>query len=390
MTVNDRLNDQRRHTVSDSRREEALTNFRDPHRTSKQATGHNQHHDDHENIRRTHSVPPWSPEPYNQAEYSAVLPDCLKHEWSAPPERTSGGTDWLARGKPGSGKSTLGNHLATRLMEINDEIVFWRGSESRSEWLPLAPWSTLWLPADVDISPRLVPRDKTNRSVPLRESDLSEIVREVRYYANPLDVLDANTPGSFHVVYPDPLMRGCQELLNAAESLEYDTPKRGTLFGLEDPANHWWFGFVLARVAHLDTAPFTTLILDEIGDIAPQSASKDQFGTYQKVELLKDLWVDARRFGLTLGLFCHSEIDIHQAIRHKIRWRIQMPKTSNPTSAGSTVGFSEIPMDHDLAAHMKLGEGLMYSETNFDRFRWPDYDAGTSYKLKVAIRGDRQ
>jgi hypothetical protein len=239
----------------------------------------------------------------------------------------------------------------------------------------------------VDINPRLVPRDKTKRPVCLREEDLTRIVREVEYYHNPLDVLDQDTPGSFNVVYPDPLLRGCQDLLDAAETLEYDSPPRGTLFGPSDPATHWWFGFVLARVAHLDTAPFTTIILDEIGDIAPQSASKDQFGTYQKVELLKDLWVDARRFGLTLGMFCHSEVDIHQAIRHKIRWRIQMPKTSNPTSAGSTVGFEEIPMNTDMASRFPVGKGVMYTETNFDRFRWPDYSSGTDYKLKIAIRG---
>jgi hypothetical protein len=237
------------------------------------------------------------------------------------------------------------------------------------------------------VEPRLVPTDKSKPPVPLDEEDLSRIVREVRYYSNPLEILEMQEPGKFHVIYPDPLMRGCQEMLEAAETKNYDAPPRGTIFGPSDPAAHWWFAFVLGRVEFVETAPFTTLVLDEIGDIIPQSASKDQFASYQKVELLKDLWVDARKLGLTFALFCHSEVDVHQLIRHKIRWRIQMPGNSNPTSAGSVVGFEEIPMNSDMTSRFPVGKGLLYTETNFDRFRWPNYPSSTSYKLKISLRG---
>jgi len=387
MSIQEHLNRLDRGETSSSDREAAIEQFREPHLGSREVTGDRRRHSDADAIRRHFGVAPYDPAPYTEAEYTSVLPDCLEHEWSAPPDRISGGTDFLARGKPGSGKSTLGCHLAVRMLEINEETVVWRGSSSRSEWLPLAPWATLCLPAGADVSVRLVPTDKSEAPITLREHDLERIVREVIRYENPLDLIEQLEPGRFHVVYPDPDMTGCQELFEHASTKNYDEPPREALFGPEDPASHFWFAFVLARVEFVERAHFMTLILDEIGDIAPQSASKDQFGTYQKIELLKDLWVDARKFGLTFGLFCHSEVDIHQLVRHKIRWRIQMPGTSNPTTASGIVGFDESPMNSAVTSHYPIGRALMYTETNFDRFEWPNYDAGVPWKLKISLRG---
>jgi hypothetical protein len=375
--------------TTSKQREAALEQFREPHTGSREVTGDSRRHSDADAIRRHFGVAPYDPAPYLEAEHRSVLPDCFEHEWDAPPERSSGGTDFLARGKPGSGKSTFANHFATRQLEINGEPVVWRGSSSRSEWLPLAPWATLCLPAGADVSARLVPTDRSEEPISLHPFDLSTIVRDTIRYENPLDLLEQIRPGQFHVVYPDPSMTGCQELFEAADTKNYDEPPRGTLFGPEDPASHWWFAFVLARVEFVERATFMTLILDEIGDIAPQSASKDSFGSYQKIELLKDLWVDARKLGLTFGLFCHSEVDIHQLIRHKIRWRIQMPGTSNPTSPSGVVGFEEIPMNSAVTSHYPVGRALMYTETNFDRFEWPNYSASVPFKLKIELRGVR-
>ena len=372
--------------TTDEQREAALRGFKAPHTASREVTGDTRRHSDADAIRRHFGVAPWDPAPYLEADHRSVLPDCFLHEWDAPPERSSGGTDFLARGKPGSGKSTLANHYATRQLEINGEPVVWRGSSSRSEWLPLAPWATLCLPANASVSARLVPTNRSEEPISLRSSDLTRIVRDVIRYENPLDLIEQIRPGQFHVVYPDPSMSGCQELFEAAGTKNYDEPPRGELFAPEDPAAHFWFAFVLARVEFVERATFLTLILDEIGDIAPQSASKDTFGTYQKIELLKDLWVDARKLGLTFGLFCHSEVDIHQLIRHKIRWRIQMPGTSNPTSASGVVGFEEIPMNSAVTSHYPIGRGLMYTETNFDRFEWPNYSADVPFKLKIEPR----
>jgi hypothetical protein len=302
---------------------------------------------------------------------------------------STGGTDFLATGKPGSGKSTLGCYLMLRDIEINDTIGVWRGSSSRSEWLPLAPWTTLAIPADVEITARLESKDPTEPAVELDVEDLTEIVREVVRYRDPLELnQELLEPGQIHVVYPDPRMRGCEEIYQQSPERSYQAPSgRDELFHPDDPAGHWWFAWILARV-ELGPHHWTTLTLDEIGDIAPQSARKDSFGSYQKVEMLKDVWVDARKFGLTVHAFGHTENDIHQLVRHKLRWRIQMPGTSNPTAPSDVVGFGSVPMHTDITSRLPVGQGLMYTETNFEKFQWGDMPTPHDYKLKISV-GDR-
>ncbi|WP_424001206.1 ATP-binding protein [Haloarcula salina] len=362
---------------------EVLAQFDDPVRSTEQATGNSSRWSDARHMRERFGIPPWDASNF---AYEGVIPNCWEHSWDAGGERIAGGTDFLARGKPGKGKSTLANYVAVRMLEINNEKVVWRGSSSRSEWLPLAPYTVLCLPKGVDVTARLESKDPTEPAVKLDVEQLEEIVREVRRYADPVDlnrrVLDQ---GAFHVVYPDPRLRGCQEIYERDPEKQYDTPpERDVLFSEHDPANHWWFAWALARVNH-GPHHWTTWICDEIGDIAPQSARKDSYGSYQKVELLKDMWVDARKFGLSIFLFGHSEVDIHRYIRHKIRWRIQMPGTANPTTASDVVGFESVRMDREVTDEYPIGKALMYNETNFDPFRWKDMPAPTAYKLKIEV-----
>ena len=336
---------------------------------------------DARSMREEFGMAPWDRDAF---EWASVIPNCLEHSWDSPVDEVDGGTDWLARGKPGTGKSTLANYLVVRLLEINDEKVVWRGSSSRSEWLPLAPWTTLYLPAGVEISARLEPKDPTKQPVDLDVDELTEIVREVRTYSDPRELNQTLDEGSLHVVYPDPRMRGCQEVYEQSPEKQYDTPpKREALFSEADPASHWWFAWLLARVEH-GPHHWTSLIFDEIGDVCPQSAKKDSYGTYQKVELLKDTWVDMRKFGVSVFAFAHSETDVHQMIRRKLRWRVQMPGTANPTKASDVVGFESIRMDHDVTSRYDVGEALMYTESNFESFGWDDMPSPSSYKLKIA------
>ncbi len=312
-----------------------------------------------------------------------VWPNLIEHNQDGPPEgatRDKGGTDVLATGRPGSGKSTLALYIAQRLMSANDEKVVWRGSTARSEWLPFAPWTTLCLPSGVDIDVTLEPlyyQDDTVHNVPLEN-----LVRDVVYYDDTRELNeDILSPGQFHVVYPDPLMRGCQSAYEEADEKGYDDLE----FTREDPTKHWWFGWILDRVQN-GPHHWTSLILDEIGDIAPQSAQKDEFATYQKVELLKDTWVDARKKNLSLFLFGHSEVDIHQLIRHKIRWRITMNGESNPTSKSEVVGFNSIPMDSPkTASRLDPGRFLVYNERNFDRLRYSKLPSELDYKLSISM-----
>jgi len=378
MSTKTRLEDYYNAETSEEERAAALAEFAEPRTSTQQATGDTRRHTDADSIRREFGIPRWDREAF---EYPSVIPNCWEKSWDAPVDETSGGTDFLARGKPGSGKSTLANYVAAREMDVNDAAVVWRGSSARSEWLPLAPWTRLCLPEGVTPSIRLVSKDKTKADVVLGVDDLEGIVREVVRYRDPLELLqDVIEPGQLHVVYPDPRMRGCQDIYESVDEKVYD----GVEFTPEDPATHWWFAWMLARVEY---GPYDWMawILDEVGDLAPQSASSDEFGTYGKVELMRDSWVDARKTGLSIYMFGHSETDIHEFIRRKVRWRIQMRGTANPTRESQTVGFESIPMNSDLTSRMPLGKALMYTETNFESFRWKNMPSATDYKLKLKV-----
>lgn len=358
-------------------KEEVLEEFPDPHTSSRQYTGDQRCHDDWEDIARTFSIPRGSIwDVFTDEEADAIrdvkagqmklekelIPNYIHHAWDYDDKTMlAGGTDYLAVGAPGSGKSTLALHTSLRLMEENGEKIVWRASTARSEWLPLAPWARVCLPEGVDVNARFVPKIPTQDGF---EVDLEDVVREVVRYRNPEHLNhDLLKEGQFHVVCPDPEMRGIQEIYENTQEKQYD----GLEFTAEDPLNHWWFGYILARV---ERGPYhwTSLMFDEIGDIAPEAARNDEYSHYQKVELFKDCMVDARKTGLSIFMFGHTESDIHSMIRRKIRWRIAMAGKANPTSGSQVVGFNNVPMNENLSSNLEVGQMIPYNES---RFEWP-------------------
>lgn len=338
-------------------------------------------HTDADSMRRHFGVSAYIRERF---DYPNVYPNLLEHfnEGEGPPTGASadkGGTDLLIKGKPGKGKSTYLCHHSLRTIEINeDEAVIWKGSPSRSEWLPLAPWTRLCLPASADITATVKPPDPLEDAF---EVDLRDIVREVYRYDDLEDLFERCVkPGMFHVVYADPEMRGAQEAYEASPEKTYDDLE----FSREDPLNHWWFAAILYRIEHARPI-WMTMILDEIGDLAPQDARADDFGTYQKIEMLKDSWVDARKTNLSLVMAGHSESDIHEKIRKKVRWRLQMPAEANPTSKSEVVGFGSVPMKTDLTSRLQHGEILCYTETNYELLAYPHYPSPLDGKLQISL-----
>ncbi len=375
-------------TADEQAKRELLERFTDPVENTRQAlesagSPDARRHSDADSIRRHFGIPEWDPEKF---DYDTVLPNCLETYWDDSPEdQLDGGSDLLVRGKPGSGKSTLANYLSARELEINDAAVVWRGSTSRSEWLPLAPWTRLCLPKGTDPEIRLDAKNPSEPSVTISVDELEEIVREVVRYRDPVDLNHrVLQQGAFHVVYPDPSMRNCQAIYEESDERTVDPPQRGELFDEEDPANHWWFAWMLARVEH-GPFHFTAWICDELGDIMPQGAQKDQFGSYQKVELAKDVWVDLRKMGVSFYGFLHTESDAHEKIRRKLRWRCQMPTTANPTGASGVVGFDRVPMETDITSRRSVGTALMYTETNFELFKWKNMPRATNHNLKIKL-----
>ena len=357
-----------------TRKERVMSELPEPHTKSVQATGDQRCHADANDIRRRHSIPAmdwddtWSAEQAEKYAYAEegqnklrkkLFPNIIKHTWDPEDHAMSrGGTDALTIGPPGAGKSNLALVKSVRLMEENNEKVVWRASTSRSEWLPFAPWACVCLPEGVDVSARFVPRNPTQEGF---DVDLEEIVREVVRYRDPIHLNhEILKPGQFHVVYPDPKMRRLQEIYEEDEEKQYD----GLEFSEGDPLNHWWFGYIHARISQ-GPHHWTSVMFDEIGDIAPEAARNDEYAHYQKVELLKDCWVDARKHGLSIFAFGHSEADIHSMIRRKIRWRITMAQTANPTNAGDVVGFNSVKMKEDMMSDRDVGSFLTYNESSF-------------------------
>jgi len=313
-----------------------------------------------------------------------LLPDIIQHTWdSNNPKFHDGGTDWLAIGEPGSGKSNTALWLAARLMEANDEAIIWRGSPSRSEWLPFHRYARICLPEGLDVTAKFVPKKPSDETVRV---PLEDVVREVVRYENPVQLNEGLIePGMFHVVYPDPEMRGVQAVYENAEEKQYDEVE----FTAEDPLSHWWFGWILARV---EEGPYNwmSVILDEIGDVAPEAARADEFAHYQKIEMFRDALVDARKTGLSIFMFGHSEKDIHSMIRRKIRWRISMAPGANPTSKGDVVGFSDVPMDRNITSGRQVGQFLPWNESAF-QYPLPNipyFPSPIDHSLKVEYGGD--
>jgi len=312
-----------------------------------------------------------------------VYPDLLIHEHDAERTKSEGGTGALLCGKRGCGKSTLLGQIGTRLMDENDEIVVWRGSPMRSEWLRLKRWTTLWLPenADVDATWMAEQGDAATESV----EDLQDVVRDVETYSDPLDLLEQlgeGPDGTINVVYPDPTFEGCTELTRettrpgTSEPLPF-RPSWETEDGESPtPLQHWWFAFVLAAVEHSSHYEWLSLLFDELGDLVPEDAKQDADRTHDKVTLFRSCMSDSRRAGFSPFGAIHYEENIHHKGRREWEWRISMPDgTPNPrTSRRSSipVGFETVPMETDVISGFDVGTGLCFAEWGCTWFGWDD------------------
>jgi DNA polymerase III delta prime subunit len=385
-------------------------------------------------IRRDHGLRPFWKQLYetddaaridtsaDAVQYPGVVPDCLIHlrrderellkqdqpdlshypetrrhvlRWLAADDRalskmSIGGTDFLGTGQPGSGKSTLACDLARQVLGINpEEAVVWRGTPSRAEWTPLAKWTKLLLPASVESTVSVEPPQHGAGGFKL---DVEEIAREVEYYDDVFDLLERFEPGKFHVVYPDPMGKGVEDVfaqsartdsfewVNTAsmdDSSEFDTPT---------PLSHWWFAFIVAIVDFMGPE-FLTLFLDEIGDLLPQAARSGpkNHNWYEKIEAYRDALVDARKNNKSIFKFGHNEADVHSLVRRKLRWRITMPGWPNPTEGDKVVGFQDAPMTEQHTKYFNVGKGLWWTALHYSEFHWSDVPKPTVAKVAVEL-----
>lgn len=331
---------------------------------------------DAESMRRKFCIPAWEPDAFD--EIDKAYPNCLVHE---PPRESEwghvGGTNFFAVSEKGSGKSTFGLKWANRLMDVNNEAVVWRGSSSRSEWLPFKHWTKLLLPANAEIDAAWKPRDirKQNDG---EEADLTEIVREVEYYEDPIDLNERLEQGKFHVVYPDPSFAGCERIMAESDFCRQPVPFTPVSEAEEradaTPVVHWWFAWMVAK---LEYGPWdwTSLIFDEAADLAPEGAEAGPNETHQKVKSLRQVMADSRKFNFSLFFFGHHEVNLHSKIRRTMQWRVSLADgSSNPYRKNDTppIGFNTIMMKEDQLKDKEIGHGILWSERSFSQFTWDD------------------
>lgn len=285
-----------------------------------------------------------------------------------------GGTDWLMYGPKGSGKSTASHALGViRQLEVNRDAVVWRGSSSRSEWLPLRPWARVCLPAGVEDEAVLDPPVDDMDPIPI---DLEAAVWEVEEYTSIRD-LNHNVlqEGCFHVVYPDPRFRGADRAYQEASeipNLEHYTSREARELDDQDdrtPVEMWWFAWVIDKIDH-GPPMWTKWVCDEVGNLMPEHASNDYHNLYKRIEALRNKYVDARRNKFSLGGIGHDLDDLHHLLQKKLRWRITMSGIDNPT--GEVKGMGEAPMDRNYTGHMVLGEALSWNKQTHAPISWSD------------------
>lgn len=316
-------------------------------------------------------------------------------EWLADDETRidsliAGGKDSHIYGPPGKGKSTLATSIAMWEMQLNNSTVMWAdtldasGTSERVEWLALAPWATLALPADLPVTVRVVPKDASVRAF---EIEPGEIVRDVVRYESPHDLLEQLEPGQFYVTFPDPKLRGCEDVSRFAYNNVGDVTPVGEDGPTEPtPANHWWFAFVAARISQDLFVHPTSINIDEAGNLIDPDASKDEHDTYQKIRWLKNKYADARKNDVSFRYQTHYIHELNDKLRAKIRWWVTM-NGATPPIGKSLPGDKVCPINYDVTSTMDKGQAAAWrpGTQNFAGFSWPNLKRDARLDAEISI-----
>lgn len=299
-----------------------------------------------------------------------------------------GGTDLQAHGPPNSGKTTLGLSLAMWRMQANNETVLWAdtlndsGVNDRTEWLALAPWATIALPEGYEVRVRVAPKDPT---VDDFEIEVQDLARDVIRYSSPRDLNKQLMEGQFYVVYPDPSFSGCSDVSKHNYITSSDlTPVDEEGPDERTPIDHWWFAFFAARISYDDFLHFTTVSLDEAGNVLDPDAEKNVHQTYQKVKWFVEKFADARKKGMTLDTYTHALSEVNTKYRKKQRWWCTMNGASPPI--GKTLpGEKTCPMEKDWTTGMDVGEGQFWTTNKFAPVGWPNLKRENRIDAQISI-----
>jgi len=359
---------------------------------------------DAEQIRDYFSIPPLEVADFTSIHDDAICyPDMVIHERTPTRAESHKATDCLFRGDRDCGKTTMALNLSVRLMDENDERVIWRGRRGGAGWLPYRYWTTLYLPAGVDVDARWMQDGEISVDDAGTSVNPETVVRDVVYYDGIYDLLRSlgeRKPGTFNVVYPDPLFRDCEAITRDTDRGQFAgglpfTPERDSGPDTEaTPRTDWWVPFLVAR-AENGPWEWTSWICDEAGDLFPEHArNDDDRPLHDLIGLLRATWATSRKRYLSLYMFIHYEENLHHNVRREFKWRVHMPDgSSNPTEnrvSTHPIGFEgDVPMKSDLMGDEDIGTALCYTKDGFTYVEWGDISSsGEDAKRWVSIRLD--
>lgn len=285
-------------------------------------------------------------------------------------ERLSdGGTDMHCHSKPGKGKTSFGMLPGVvRLMEVNNETVFWplpadrTGLVEEVEVLPLAPYMTLLRPEGVDIRAEYVPKNPRLDKIDVDLTTPSPF-RDVKTYSDPVDILEIAEPGAAYAILPDTKFRGCQRLT----ATNYVTPGEADDVSGVTRIRHWDHALLAARAKADQFLHPSTQIEDEFSDLVPMNPRADASDTYQKVKSWPEVYGKARKKNHSLVSMSHSISRVDEDVLEKERWFVTMPDTDVPSSVP---GISNPPISKGFMSGKKVGTATVWTNNRFSEISW--------------------
>ena len=312
-------------------------------------------------------------------------------EWLAEPENEhvlramgDGGTDIWAHSKPGGGKTSFANIVGgVRMPEINNETLLWMLTLDELECLPLAPFMTVAVPADVDLEVHAKPRNPT---LPTTEISLTDVFRDTIEYRNPRDLMTKIVPGGLYAVLPDPQFRGCEKLTQATYTPAHEAEEPAEVTPLRDVN----FAFMETRAKDDEFLHPTTIVHDEFSDLVPLNPEANENDQNRKVKGYAVSQGKGRKKNLSTLTLSHSVARVDEGVREKTRWYVTMPKTEPPSSSLSGIGNVPVSMSYVNRMANRAGKAVIWRNQHYAPVEWPNPYRNYGFRGEISVRYPRR
>ncbi len=251
-----------------------------------------------------------------------------------------GGHTFLSTGRQGSGKTSFLIHYYRRQRDFNQvkEKFFWRGMK-KCQFPKVPSWEKEHI--------ELFKLDGLNLRFYEKDEELPEDEFEVTPFSNFKNLWEKADYGDFNVVY----------LPNPTDFMD--------LLGwlVDEPRSGW-----------------TTLFLDEVEDVAPDTASGDM---WDKVGDFSDSVKQCRKTQTSMLGATQTISEFHWKPRRKISYFLMCP--GSPSISETRVWQRAIDGldDHELH-NVEVGQAWLASRnSNFEKISFPGYPARRKLKVRI-------